>query len=164
MQPTLLSSGISKFGYKMPYLTYFGRPAKANEDRFKVLKESQKLVNPVGLKEYKYNVTNIIQTSSCKNDSITLSRLTLLETPPILKTESTLFSIWNFSTVKKLFNIFNENNLYQNIYNQCKETKGKFNNNTFSILGLLASSNRWSISDIAYLAAAQSNTKAGDFV
>ena len=23
-QPTLLSSGISKFGYKMPYLTYFG--------------------------------------------------------------------------------------------------------------------------------------------
>ena len=61
-QPTLLSSGISKFGYKMPYLTYFGRPAKTNEDRFKVLKESQKRVNPVGLKECKYNVTNIIQT------------------------------------------------------------------------------------------------------
>ena len=36
--------------------------AKANEDRFKVLKESQKRVNPVGLKECKYNVTNIIRT------------------------------------------------------------------------------------------------------
>ena len=36
--------------------------AKANEDRFRVLKESQKRVNPVGLKECKYNVTNIIQT------------------------------------------------------------------------------------------------------
>ena len=36
--------------------------AKANEDRFKVLKESQKRVNPLGLKECRYNVTNIIQT------------------------------------------------------------------------------------------------------
>ena len=36
--------------------------AIANEDRFKVLKESQKRVNPLGLKECKYNVTDIIQT------------------------------------------------------------------------------------------------------
>ena len=37
-------------------------PAIANEDRFKILKESQKCVNPLGLKECKYNVTDIIQT------------------------------------------------------------------------------------------------------
>ena len=36
--------------------------AKANEDRFKVLKESQKRVNRRGLKECKYNVTDVIQT------------------------------------------------------------------------------------------------------
>lgn len=64
------------------------------------------------------------------------------------------------STHFALFNIFNENYLYQRIY----QDQSNFSTNTFDILGLLAQSNSWSISDLSYLAVAQSSTKAGDIM
>ena len=36
-RPTLLSSGISKFGYKMPYDTYFGGAVAIPLDQFKAI-------------------------------------------------------------------------------------------------------------------------------
>lgn len=36
-KPTLLSSGISKFGFKMPYSTYFGGAVAITLDQFKVI-------------------------------------------------------------------------------------------------------------------------------
>ena len=50
-----------------------------------------------------------------------------------------------------LFNIFNEKNLHEQIYCQPKDSKPNWSSG-LSIIGLLQRSNRWSVSDIAYLA------------
>lgn len=67
------------------------------------------------------------------------------------KYRDTAHATVSVSTHFSLFNIFNESNLYEHIW---REGQTKFTDNTFSILGLLASSNHWSISDLAYLAVA----------
>lgn len=61
-----------------------------------------------------------------------------------------------------LFNIFNEKNMYDNIYNNPKR-KGKSTSNhsgnwnsIYSIMSLYASSNNFSLSDMSYLAVSDS--------
>lgn len=50
----------------------------------------------------------------------------------------------------RFFNIFNEHNMYQQIY--CDKQKSW--QSPFAILGLLAHSNSWSLSELAYLTVA----------
>ena len=50
----------------------------------------------------------------------------------------------------RFFNIFNESNMYEQIY--CEKQKNW--QSPFAILGLLAQSNSWSLSELAYLTVA----------
>ena len=52
----------------------------------------------------------------------------------------------------KLFNIFNERSLHENIYGSEKDPSLNKWNNSFSAIALLIRSNSWSYSDIAYQA------------
>ena len=54
----------------------------------------------------------------------------------------------------RFFNIFNEQNMYQQIYCDKQKSKSKSSQSLFGILGLLALSNGWSLSDLAYLTVA----------
>lgn len=73
------------------------------------------------------------------------------------------FATVSVKTHFDLFNIFNEAYMYEQIYTQ-KDGKA---NKTFSIISLLASSNGWSLSDIAVQAIAQGRNcanYAGGFI
>jgi hypothetical protein len=52
----------------------------------------------------------------------------------------------------KMFNIFNEKNLHDNIYGSENNSNINTWNNSFSAIGLLMRSNNWGYSDIAYQA------------
>ena len=79
----------------------------------------------------------------------------------LVKGRDNAISTVSVQTHFELFNLFNEYYLHQSIY---QNNSISFLESNLSILGLLARSNNWSLSTIAYLAVAQSNTSCGDFI
>lgn len=69
----------------------------------------------------------------------------------LVKGRDIALSTISVDTHYALFNLFNEYYLHDRIFNNKSDS---FTNNNLSILGLLARSNNWSMSTIAYLAVA----------